>query len=259
MAMSTTKRKQMRGSKATAATGARKTGKGRGPGRGRASNPARSLVKDPAQGPIKGPVKGPVKGKGQLRREATEALLVEAFGRIVQRHGLRFVGVNEVVKEAGVGKALLYRYFGGLPGLVEAWGRENRIWPKLVDMVPLSGAPGATAAQVLKKIVVRNAQVHRDDPVRVEMLADELMTPTAISGALGEIRKQVGRDHAALFARNRDFRDHHLTMVVMMAAASYLAMRAVKAPRFMGEDLADAATWTRLMAEIEAIIERVVG
>ena len=259
MAMSTTKRKQMRGSKATAATGARKTGKGRGPGRGRASNPARSLVKDPVKGPIKGPVKGPVKGKGQLRREATEALLVEAFGRIVQRHGLRFVGVNEVVKEAGVGKALLYRYFGGLPGLVEAWGRENRIWPKLVDMVPLSGAPGATAAQVLKKIVVRNAQVHRDDPVRVEMLADELMTPTAISGALGEIRKQVGRDHAALFARNRDFRDHHLTMVVMMAAASYLAMRAVKAPRFMGEDLADAATWTRLMAEIEAIIERVVG
>lgn len=267
MAMSTTKRKQMRGSKATAATGTRKTGKGRGPGRGRASNPARSLVKDPVKGPIKGPikglvkgpVKGPVKGKGQLRREATEALLVEAFGRIVQRHGLRFVGVNEVVKEAGVGKALLYRYFGGLPGLVEAWGRENRIWPKLVDMVPLSGAPGATAAQVLKKIVVRNAQVHRDDPVRVEMLADELMTPTAISGALGEIRKQVGRDHAALFARNRDFRDHHLTMVVMMAAASYLAMRAVKAPRFMGEDLADAATWTRLMAEIEAIIERVVG
>ncbi|GJQ56865.1 MAG: hypothetical protein HKUEN07_34340 [Rhodocyclaceae bacterium] len=253
----------MRGSKATAATGARKTGKGRGPGRGRASNPARSLVKDPVKGPIKGPikgpVKGPVKGKGQLRREATEALLVEAFGRIVQRHGLRFVGVNEVVKEAGVGKALLYRYFGGLPGLVEAWGRENRIWPKLVDMVPLSGAPGATAAQVLKKIVVRNAQVHRDDPVRVEMLADELMTPTAISGALGEIRKQVGRDHAALFARNRDFRDHHLTMVVMMAAASYLALRAVKAPRFMGEDLADAATWTRLMAEIEAIIERVVG
>lgn len=255
MAMSTTKRKQMRGSKAVAATGPRKSVKNGGPGRGRTSNPARSLVKRS----VKGPIKDPVKGKGRLRREATEALLVEAFGRIVKRHGLRYVGVNEVVKEAGVGKALLYRYFGGLPGLVEAWGRENRIWPKLVDMVPLSTAPGATAAQVLKNIVVRNAQVHRDDPVRVEMLADELMTPTAISGALGEIRKQVGRDHAALFARNRDFRDHHLTMVVMMAAASYLAMRAVKAPRFMGEDLADAATWTRLMAEIEAIIERVVG
>lgn len=249
MAMSTTNRQRVRGSKATAAVAARKTGKGR------TSNPARNPVKDP----VKGRVKGPVKGKGQLKREATEALLVDAFGRIVQRHGLRYVGVNEVVKEAGVGKALLYRYFGGLPGLVEAWGRENRIWPKLVDMVPLSAAPGASAAQVLKNIVVRNAQVHHDDPVRVEMLADELMTPTAISGALGEIRKQVGRDHAALFARNRDFRDHHLTMVVMMAAASYLAMRAVKAPRFMGEDLADAATWARLMAEIEAIIERVAG
>ncbi|QOJ31038.1 MAG: TetR/AcrR family transcriptional regulator [Gammaproteobacteria bacterium] len=229
--MSTTKRKPARSSTARAGPAAR----GRGEG------------------------KEKEKGKGQLKREATESLLVEAFGRIVERHGLRNVGVNEVVKEAGVGKALLYRYFGGLPGLVEAWGRQNRVWPRLVDMVPLSAAPDATAAEVLKKIVVRNAQVHRDDPVRVEMLADELMTPTAISGALGEIRKQVGRDHAALFARNRDFRNHHLFMVVMMAAASYLAMRAVKSPRFMGEDLADEATWARLMAEIEAVIERVAG
>ena len=231
--MSTTKRKPARSSTAKAGPAAR----GRGEGK----------------------EKGKEKGKGQLKRAATEALLVDAFGRIVQRHGLRNVGVNEVVKEAGVGKALLYRYFGGLPGLVAAWGQANRVWPRLVDMVPLSAAPGATAAEVLKKIVVRNAQVHRDDPVRVEMLADELMTPTAISGALGEIRKQVGRDHAALFARNRDFRDHHLFMVVMMAAASYLAMRAVKSPRFMGEDLADEATWARLMAEIEAVIERVAG
>jgi len=194
-----------------------------------------------------------------LKREATKALLVGAFGRVVARNGLRDVGVNEVVKEAGVGKALLYRYFGGLPGLVEAWGRANRIWPRAADLVPLSAGAGATAAQILKTIVVRNAQVHRDDPIRVEMLADELMTPTAISAALGGIRRRVGREHATVFARNRNFREHHLLMVVMMAAASYLAMRAVKSPRYMGEDLADEATWARLMAEIGAIIEQMVG
>lgn len=200
------------------------------------------------------------KGKGQLKREATEGLLIEAFGRVVKRNGLRNVGVNEVVKEAGVGKALLYRYFGGLPGLVEAWGRQNRVWPPLADLEPLSKDEAAGGpAQQLKKIVVRNAEVHRADPVRVEMLADELMAPTAISGALSAIRRELGRDHAAVFGRNRQFRRHHLLMVVMMAAASYLAMRSVKAPRFMGEDLSDEATWRRLMREIEAIIDRAVA
>jgi AcrR family transcriptional regulator len=199
------------------------------------------------------------KGKGKLKREATEALLIEAFGRVVQRSGLRNVGVNEVVKEAGVGKALLYRYFGGLPGLVAAWGQQTRLWPLLADLAPLSSnARGSSApGDHLKRIVVRNANVHRADPLRIEMLADELMTPTAISGALSEIRQQLGRDHAAIFAGNAAFRDHHMLMVVMMAAASYLAMRAVKAPRFMGEDLANQVTWARVMQEIESIIDKV--
>jgi AcrR family transcriptional regulator len=195
-------------------------------------------------------------GKGALKREATEALLIEALGRVVQRNGLRNVGVNEVVKEAGFGKALLYRYFGGLPGLVEAWGRRNRVWPPLAELVPLSADDGQNGAAQLKKIVVRNAEVHRADPVRIEMLADELMTPTAISGALTAIRRQLGRDYAAVFARSRNLRKHRMLMIVLMAAANYLAMRAVKAPRFMGEDLSDDATWRRLMREIGAIIDR---
>lgn len=199
-------------------------------------------------------------GRGALKRQATEAQIVAAFGRVVQRNGLRNVGVNEVVKEAGVGKALLYRYFGGLPGLVQAWGQKNRVWPPLANLEPLSaGSAEDSPAAQLARIVQRNAEVHRADSVRIEMLADELMTPTAISGALSGIRRQLGRDHAAIFARNPRFREHHLLMVVMMAAASYLAMRAVKAPRFMGEDLADEATWKRVMREIGRIIDRAVA
>lgn len=237
-------------------TGKQAAGTARGQARSARQRAAAPRPGSDAAGGGKAPGQGAGKGKGQLKRAATEAALIEAFGRVVRRKGLRNVGVNEVVKEAGVGKALIYRYFGGLPGLVEAWGRAGRIWPEAADLVPISDTAGA---QALKAIVVRNAQVHRDDPVRVEMLADELMTPTAISAPLGEIRQRVGQEHAAAFARNDDFRRHRLFMVVMMAAASYLAMRAVKAPRYMGEDLADEATWARLMAEIEAIIEKVAG
>ena len=53
-----------------------------------------------------GEVPGSVKGKGRLKREATEAQIVDAFHRVVQRDGLRNVRVNAVIKEAGVGNLI---------------------------------------------------------------------------------------------------------------------------------------------------------
>jgi len=119
--MSTTKRKPARSSTAKAGPAAR----GRGEGK--------------------------EKGKGQLKRAATEALLVDAFGRIVQRHGLRNVGVNEVVKEAGVGKALLYRYFGDFVGLARAW-------PEMTFV--LCGPPGDDAKALRERVRLPNLQFH---------------------------------------------------------------------------------------------------
>ncbi|NJO13629.1 MAG: TetR/AcrR family transcriptional regulator, partial [Gammaproteobacteria bacterium] len=152
------------------------------------------------------------KGKGRLKREATEAQIVDAFHRLVQRDGLRNVRVNAVIKEAGVGKGLLYDYFGGLPGLVQAWGNKYQIWPDIGEMIGLSHDLTRTRmAQQIREIVLRHAESLRADPLRVELLADEFMSPTAISPALSNIRRELSQQHHALFAdqpamRNDDYR-----------------------------------------------------
>ncbi len=198
-------------------------------------------------------------GKGRLKREATEAEIVNAFDRVVRHKGLRNVGVNTVIKEAGIGKALLYRYFGGLPGLVRAWGEKNQIWPDLTELADFSARMGsASNAEQIKRIVIRHANSLREDAVRVELLADEIMTPTAISEALSEIRGQLGREHQRIFARNPDLAegDNRALIIILMAAASYLAMRAVKSPQFMGRDIASDEGWSDLMDHFELIIDR---
>ena len=43
-----------------------------------------------------------------------------------------------------------------------------------------------------------------------------------------------------------------------MGAVSFLALRAVKAPHYMGEDLGVDDGWSRLMGEVEAIIDAVM-
>ena len=201
-----------------------------------------------------------VKGKGRLKREATEAQLIDAFGRVVARGGLRNVGVNEVIKEAGIGKALLYRYFGGLPGLVRAWGEKNQIWPDLSEFHDIDGdqlADGVGA--LIKRMVLHHANALREEPLRVEILADQFMTPTPISEALQEIRAQLGREHAAIFRQNQAIQDHSDLMRFLMGAVSFLAMRAVKAPWYMGENIGEEEGWNKIMAPLDRIIDSLVS
>jgi AcrR family transcriptional regulator len=200
------------------------------------------------------------KGKGRLKREATEAALIDAFGRVVQRSGLRNVGVNEVIKEAGIGKALLYRYFGGLPGLVAAWGEKNNIWPDLSEFhdVPVDLDPQETPA-LLKRMILHHANALREDPLRVEIIAEQFMNPTPISAALNEIRMQLGQEHREIFENHPVIRQHSDLMRLLMGAASFLAIRAVKAPWYMGTNLEKKQGWDGMMAEIEAVIDATVG
>jgi AcrR family transcriptional regulator len=200
------------------------------------------------------------KGKGRLKREATEAALIDAFGRVVQRSGLRNVGVNEVIKEAGIGKALLYRYFGGLPGLVAAWGEKNNIWPDLSEFhdVPVDLDPREAPA-LLKRMILHHANALREDPLRVEILAEQFMNPTPISAALNEIRQQLGKEHREIFEHHPVIRDHSDLMRILMGAASFLAIRAVKAPWYMGTNLEQEQGWNAMMAQIEVVIDAVVG
>ena len=200
------------------------------------------------------------KGKGRLKREATEAALIDAFGRVVQRSGLRNVGVNEVIKEAGIGKALLYRYFGGLPGLVAAWGEKNNIWPDLSEFhdVPVDLDPRETPA-LLKRMILHHANALREDPLRVEILAEQFMNPTPISAALNKIRQQLGQQHREIFENHPVIHDHSDLMRILMGAASFLAIRAVKAPWYMGTNLEQKQGWNAMMAEIEIVIDAVVG
>ena len=44
-----------------------------------------------------------------------------------------------------------------------------------------------------------------------------------------------------------------------MAAAAYLAMRAVKSPRYMGRDIGSDEGWQKLLQHFERIIDRVAG
>ena len=66
--------------------------------------------------------------------DATKRRLVEAVGAILARDGFARLGVNAIAEEARTDKALIYRYFGGLPALLSAYAEGATFWPTVEEM-----------------------------------------------------------------------------------------------------------------------------
>ncbi len=222
-------------------------------------------------------------GKGRLKRQAKEVAIVTAFDRLVRRDGLRNVGVNALVKEAGVGKGLIYEYFGGLSGVVKVWGERNKLWPSTAELMgmtddtyahlheqgklhvhlehdcPCEKFMGKNARERMRTVVRNHMQGLRNNPVSSEVLADELMAPTEITEALQSARRRLGEEHAAIHAHNDSIRDYdnRSLLMILLAASNYFAMRSVRAPRFMGEAIDSPEGWDALLKRFDRVVDMV--
>ena len=58
----------------------------------------------------------------------TKERLLEAVDDVLARDGFGGLGVNTLAREAGVDKVLIYRYFGGLNGLLKAYAEAGDLW-----------------------------------------------------------------------------------------------------------------------------------
>lgn len=189
-------------------------------------------------------------------RQDSERALLQAFEAMLRRHGPSGVGVNLVLGSAGVGKRLLYKYFGDLRGLAETWARTRR------DPLALGRRGPALVARIRRlppqqrvdAIVEDYASSLRQHPWALQVLLAELVQPTALGNALHEMRMEIGRGHERLLLESKALEAPHglERALVQHAAATYLALRARFAPDFNGIDLASEAGWQTAMQVLRA-------
>jgi len=55
---------------------------------------------------------------------------------LLAKNGFESLGINNIAREAGVDKVLIYRYFGGLPQLFRAFAEKGNFSPSLEEIVP---------------------------------------------------------------------------------------------------------------------------
>jgi AcrR family transcriptional regulator len=193
-------------------------------------------------------------------REATEQALLDACGRLLLRDGPDGIRVNNVVTEAGVGKDLIYRYFGGLPGLIKAWLDNDANWPTAEELTGGNNTDFANievGAQV--QLVCRNyITALRNRPVIMRLLVSEIMRPTDVTAILEEAGDRIGKElFQSLQLSNYEHPDDVVDVALIFTImTNYLCMRAATNPLAFGMDLANDASWERVTRIMETLIER---
>src|SRR5206468_332459 len=94
--------------------------------------------------------------------QATKAKILRAAGALLARAGFGAVGVSAIADEAGVGKPLIYRYFGGLDGLLDAFGKAEDFWPHAEELLAVE--PGARPERIRGRPARRRGELgsHRE-------------------------------------------------------------------------------------------------
>jgi AcrR family transcriptional regulator len=184
-------------------------------------------------------------------RPATERAIVDAAANLLAEKGFSALNVLAIAEAAGVDRKLVYRYFGGVEGVVERLGAEV-IWTLGAAE---TAAPGGSYADAAAGLVLAYGRALADDPlirglVAWETVEDAPMLRTLDAGRSGAMQawaaqrlaglpRPAGVDVAALNA-------------VLIAGIQMLALRRAQQRPFAGLAL-DPAGWARIEAAVATL------
>jgi len=137
------------------------------------------MLNDPM---VLAPVVGSVVVEPEKRirdRSATEKAILRAAKSLLAEEGFQNFGINAVARRAGCDKQLIYRYYGGLNGLVEAIGADLGTWVK--DRIPedTGGMFLLTYGDLMERLSLLFLEALRDDPLVRRIVAWEVSASPA--------------------------------------------------------------------------------
>ena len=203
--------------------------------------------------------------KQQLKlrdKQITSRRLISAVGSLLAKKGFKGMGVNAVAREAGVDKVLIYRYFGGLEGLIAAFGKEGDFWPSALELaggdlqkfsqMPLDERLSVFASNFIDSL--------RKRPLTQAIMAWEIIEPNGLTEELERIREQsIIEFFQMFFMKDQVQIDLQAIIMLIGAAISYLVIRSKNIDLFGGLDLGSEQGWERIEKAIETITHGVLN
>ncbi len=190
-------------------------------------------------------------------RAATEERILGAVGEVLARDGFGGIGVNAVARQAGIDKVLIYRYFGGLPELLRAWGESGRFWPRVSDL--LGPDPQALLALPTAERYARFFEHFIDElrarPLTIAVLAGEVNERNELTAILEAEREQWGEEATRVLAGAEWAERPWLRGVTLLlvVGVQHLLVRSRHVRVFSGIDVRSDAGWDEIKGSVRAL------
>ncbi|CCG98804.1 transcriptional regulator, TetR family [Fibrella aestuarina BUZ 2] len=192
--------------------------------------------------------------KVKRNRAQTTQRIIDAFEVILAERGLQHVGVNRVAEQAGVSKVLIYRYFGGLNGLIDYYIKMGKIYPDFPPALLEQIRPEneTELGRLWYRQVTQLFRQFRANQAARELLKANVIEhdPTAEAASQSqdqEIQRLVSQ---LSFVKGTDV---EAVSAVVLGAMSYLTLLADNNRTLVGIDLRSESGWKRIEQAIELI------
>lgn len=195
-------------------------------------------------------------------RGATQMRILDAAQTILTQSGPAGFGVNAVARMAGVDKQLIYRYFDGLDGLLEALGDRIAVWwhDRLMDDMP--GLPPASYSELIERLSLRLLHILRTEPLAQQAALWEM---TGESGIVRPFAEAKAKALTSWVARIRgdlappEGIDAAAVNAMLIASVSYMVVASRTSDRVIGLAMRDAQTWDRIEAALVQLVRGAYG
>lgn len=204
--------------------------------------------------------------KRERNKEQTQQRLIDATIELLKNNGFASLGINAIAEQAKVNKALIYRYFDGLPGLMRAAADELDLTKtKLIDF----SLPKNEGKIDLKAYFYEIAQgIHENlhnDSLAQKLMIQELSEENEMTRTFAEAREQQGleateeaKDFLSIVSGQKELEDLDLQSVfaIVSAAIYYLTMRSATVQMFNGVDIQSKEGWDRICSTLAILLEK---
>lgn len=195
-------------------------------------------------------------------RAGTERAIFLAARGLLAEQGFQGFGINAVARRAGCDKQLIYRYYGGLDGLIDAIGEELGNWVK--DKIPddTGGMFLLTYGDLMEKLSMYFMEALRDDPLVCKIVAWEVSQDTPQVRRLSESRmKALGKWLERMQGSLKPPKgvDTATTNAILFASIQHLVISAAVSGQFAGIALKNEKDWEKVASAVRRLVRAIYG
>lgn len=180
-------------------------------------------------------------------RAATEDKIYNAFLAILKEKGPQGIGINAIAKEAGVSKGLIYRYFGGMKGLLLQFAQKGDFFKSLLTI-----DENIDSIENLKNFTQKGTKEIRENILAQEILRWQLLENNENTK---ELFKFVNTRLGKTFKTNEKETSLNHAFQLMLGGYVYFTLLSKFNKTFITTDLTSEKTWENFDDAIEKTLE----